>query len=353
MATIRQRTRKDGSTTYHVQVRLMGHGAQTETFRTKSHAKRWAQQTEAAIKEGRYFKTREAQRHTVAEMIDRYIASVGDDKKDAKNQAQQLRKWKDRIGEYVLADVTPALVLEHRDRLGSEPTERGIVRGPATVNRMLAALSVAFTAAWKEWQWTDTNPVLQVKKRKEPRGRDRYLSDDERERLLAACKASPCELLYPVVVFALSTGARKGEILNLTWADIDWEHGLAVFRDTKNDEVRSVPIEGHLLAELQKLSKVRRIDTNLVFPRKDGRAHIELRKPWVKAVKNAKIENFRFHDLRHTAASYMLGEGVSLGQLAEILGHKTLAMVKRYAHLAVAHKKAAIVKLDQHMFGQS
>ena len=140
MATIRQRTRQDGSSTYHVQVRLKGHPTQTETFKRKTDAKRWAQQTEAAIKEGRYFKTREAQKHTVAEMIDRYIASVGDDKKDAKNQAQQLRKWKDRIGEYVLADVSPALILEHRDRLGSETTKRGIVRGPATVNRMLAAL---------------------------------------------------------------------------------------------------------------------------------------------------------------------------------------------------------------------
>ena len=155
------------------------------------------------------------------------------------------------------------------------------------------------------------------------------------------------------MVFALSTGARKGEILNLTWSDIDWEHGLAVFPDTKNDEVRSALLEGHLLEELQKLSKVPRIDTDLVFPRKDGKAPVELRDHWAKAIDKAEIEDFRFHDLRHTAASYMLGAGVSLGQLAEILGHKTLQMVMRYSHLAVAHKKVAIVKLDQHMFGQS
>lgn len=353
MATIRERKRQDGSNTYHVQVRLKGHATQTETFKRKTDAKRWAQQTEVAIKEGRYFKTKEAQKHTVADLVDRYIAESTAEKKDGKNQARQLNEWKGRIGEYVLADVTPALILEHRDQLGSETTKRGTIRGPASVNRKLAALSVAFTAAVKEWQWTESNPVLQVKKRKEPRGRTRFLSDDERERLLTACKDSECKLLYPVVVFALSTGARKGEILNLEWSDVDWGRGIAVFQDTKNDEVRSVPLEGHLLAELQKLHQVPRIDTDLVFPRKDGKAPIELRDHWAKAIDKAKIEDFRFHDLRHTAASYMLGEGVSLGQLAEILGHKTLQMVKRYAHLAVAHKKAAIIKLDQHMFGQS
>ena len=353
MATIRQRNRQDGSSTYHVQVRLKGHPTQTETFKRKTDAKRWAQQTESAIREGQYFKTIEAKKHTVAEMVDRYISAVGDDKKDAKTQAGQLRWWQERIGSYSLADVTPALILEQRDQLGSEMGRRGTIRGPATVNRMLAALSVAFTAAVKEWQWTESNPVFQVKKRKEPRGRERFLSDDERDRLLAACKDSECELLYPVVVFALSTGARKGEILGLTWSDIDWENGIAIFRDTKNDEVRSVPLTGHLLAELQRLSKVRRIDTKLVFPRKDGKAPVELRDHWAKAIKTANITDFRFHDLRHTAASYMLGEGVSLGQLAEILGHKTLQMVKRYAHLAVAHKKEAIAKLDQRMFGQT
>ncbi len=192
--------------------------------------------------------------------------------------------------------------------------------GPATVNRMLAALSVAFAAAVKKWQWTESNPVFQVKKKKKPCGCERFLSDDERDRLLVACQDSECELLYPVVVFALNTGARKDEILSLTWPDSDWGNGIAIFRDTKNSEVRSVPLTGNLQKELQRLSKVRRIDTKLVFPRKDGKAPVELRDHWTNAIDKAKITDFRFHDPRHTAASYVLGEGVSLGQLAEILG---------------------------------
>ncbi len=354
MATIRERKREDGSTVgYHVQVRLKGHPTQTASFKRKTDAKRWAQQTEVAIREGRHFKTIEAKKHSVAELVDRYIKEVLPEKKDGRNQERQLEWWKQQIGSYSLADVTPALILQYRDQLANETSKRGRARGPATVNRMLAAISVAFTVARKEWQWTESNPLLNVRKKKEPRGRARFLSDDERERLLVACKASQCELLYPIVVFALSTGARKGEILNLTWADIDFKRGIAVFQDTKNDEVRSVPVQGHLLAELKRLSKVRRIDTNLVFPRPDGKAPAYLVKHWQTAIDAAKIDNFRFHDLRHTAASMLLANGVSLGQLAEILGHKTLQMVKRYAHLAVDHKIEAIVGLDQRMFGQA
>ena len=108
-----------------------------------------------------------------------------------------------------------------------------------------------------------------------------------------------------------------------------------------------------MLAELKRLSKVRRIDTSLVFPRPDGKAPAYLVKHWQTAIDAANIENFRFHDLRHTAASILLANGVSLGQLAEILGHKTLQMVKRYSHLAVDHKIEAIAGLDQRMFGQA
>jgi len=352
MATIRQRTRQDGSSTYHVQVRLKGHPTQTATFKRKTDAKRWAQQTEAAIKEGRYFQTAEAQKHTVADLVDRYIAESTAEKKDGKNQERQLNWWKERIGDYLLADVRPALIVEWREKMARETTARGTVRAPATVNRKLAALSVAFTAAEKEWQWVESNPVGKVKKKKEPPGRTRFLSEDELPRLLEACKNSKCELLYPAVVFAVSTGMRKGKILNLTWGDIDWGRNVAVFYDTKNAETYSVPLTGHLLDELKKLNKVRRIDTKLVFPGQGGKVPIDLRNHWDAARAEAGIVDFRFHDLKHTAASYLTMQGVSLGELAEILGQKTLQMVKRYSHLAVDHKKKVLGELDKQFFGK-
>ncbi len=209
MATIEQRKTKEGKVSYRVKIRMRGRPAQTATFERKTDAKRWAQDTESKIREGKYFDTAEAKRHTVADMIDRYTRDVLPAKKSARDQARQLKWWKSEIGDYTLTDVTPALVVECRDKLANE-------RSAGTVNRYLAAISHVFTVARKEWQWVRHNPLRDVSTLKEPRGRVRFLSDDERERLLDVCKAHS-QQLYNIVVLALSTGARQGELFNLRW----------------------------------------------------------------------------------------------------------------------------------------
>lgn len=350
MATIRKRRRKDGTFSFHVQVRLKGSPPQTASFSRKTDARRWVQDIESAIRDGRHFKASEAKRHTVAELIDRYIREEIPGKKDGANQKRQLLQWNERIGSHLLADVTPALIVEHRERLANEITVRGTPRSPATVNRYLAILSHAFAVASKEWGWIDDNPLRNVTKKKEPRGRMRYLTDAEREALLQACSQSECSYLYAIVVFALCTGARKGEILNLKWANIDSGRQIAVFLDTKNDERRSVAITGHLHDLIRDLEKIRRIDTDLVFPRRDGQKPVELRTNWQKAVSAANIENFRFHDLRHSAASYLAMNGATLSEIADILGHKTLTMVKRYAHLSGDHTAKVIESMNRKLF---
>lgn len=351
MATIRRRKWKDGTNVYHVQVRLKGYPTQTASFSRKTDAKKWVQDTESAIRSGRHFKTSEAKRHTLAELIDRYIREIIPGKKDGATQKRQLEAWKEHIGDHLLADVTPALISEIREQLLGEKTVRGTARSPATVNRRLAVLSHAFTVASKEWGWIEDNPLRNVKKKKEPRGRSRFLADLEREKLLAACKESKDPFLYPVVLFALCTGARKGEILNLTWSDIDWDRGLAIFHETKNDESRSVGITGPVLEGLRDLSKVRRLDTNLIFPRRDGKKSVELRKSWQVALEDSEIEDFRFHDLRHTAASYLAMNGASLPEIAAVLGHKTLQMVQRYAHLSDSHTAGVVESMNKKIFG--
>ena len=107
---------------------------------------------------------------------------------------------------------------------------------------------------------------------KEPRGRVRFLSDEERDDLLAACRESKNPRLYPLVVLALSTGARRGELLSLRWGDLDWKRQVAVLLDTKNRERRALPITGHALEVLQGLAKVRRIDSDLIFANPAGKA---------------------------------------------------------------------------------
>ncbi len=376
MATIRERKTTTGKTHYQVIVRLKGHPVQRGTFERKTDAKRWATQTESAIREGRHFKGTEAKRRTLAELIDRYSRDVLPTKK-AKTQGPQVGQlawWRDRLGHLALADVTPALLAEYRDKLSREPIPSTAqdpekagptrYRSAATINRYMAALSHAFTVAVKEWQWIEDNPLLKVTKPKEARGRVRFLSEDtrhpdgstiegERTRLLTACKASKSPDLYPAVVLALSTGARAQEIMGLRWGQIDFTRRVATLEETKNGERRVLPLAGIALELLKDRAKVRRIDTDLVFPgRIDPSKPLDLRSPFETALKRAGIEDFRWHDLRHSAASYLAMNGASLAEIAEVLGHKTLAMVKRYSHLSEAHTAGVVERMNRRMFGE-
>jgi integrase len=229
-------------------------------------------------------------------------------------------------------------------------TPRG-KRSPPTVNRYLAALSHACGVAVKEWGWLEENPLRKVSKLKESRGRTRFLLDDERAQLLKACQQSDNAYLYPIVVIALSTGMRKSEILNLKWQDIDLDKGAIILHETKNGERRRVPLQHIALENIKQHGKVRNLKCDYVFPSHKTCQPIDIRAPWEKALKDAQIENFRFHDLRHSAASYLAMNGASLAEVAEVLGHKTLQMVKRYAHLSEAHTSAVVSRMNERIFG--
>lgn len=353
MASIEKRTTDSGETSYRVKVRLKGYPTQTATFQRLTDAKKWAQHTEAAIREGRHFKTAEAKKHTLTDLVDRYIKDVLPTKpKQLNDQTLQLTWFKDEIGAYTLADITPALITQCRDKLLNEPNNKGKVRTPATVVRYMAALSHAFNIAVNEWQWLEDSPVRKVKKPKEPRGRVRFLADDERERFLTACKESSNHWLYPCVILALSTGMRQGELMGLRWPDVDLKAGAIILHETKNGERRRVPLSGLALELLREHAKVRRLDTDLLFPSKTDKSKpIDLRKPFEIALKAAEIKDFHWHDLRHCTASYLAMNGASLAEIAEVLGHKTLAMVKRYAHLSDGHVSNVVASMNQKIFG--
>jgi integrase len=182
----------------------------------------------------------------------------------------------------------------------------------------------------------------------------RFLDDAERERLLTACRESASPDLYPAVLLALSTGARQQEIIGLRWPQVDLARRMATLHETKNGERRVLPLAGPALDLLRERAKVRRIDSDLVFPgRTDPTKPVDLRTPFETALKRAGIADFHWHDLRHTAASYLAMNGASLAEIAEILGHKTLAMVKRYAHLSEAHTASVVEKMNARYFGSS
>jgi integrase len=339
MATLSFRPTTQGDTRWRVQVRRFG-VRRSATFLTRQAAKDWAAQQESALRTQHYFGAPAAARHTLEELLTRYEREVLPHKAPARqrDQAQQLAWWAAQLGTLTLDRLTPARLAACRDRLA-------IGRAPATVNRYLAALSHALTVASREWGWLESHPLRQVTKLPEPRGRVRVLSDAERAQLLAACQASATRWLYPVVVLALATGARKMELLRLSWRDVDLQHGRLLLEHTKNRARRTVPLTGHARAVVQDLAKVRRLDTALVFPRADGRAPVNLRAAWRQAVAAAGLTDLRFHDLRHCCASSLAMHGASLLDIAAVLGHKTLTMVQRYAHLTETHTAAVVARM--------
>lgn len=200
MATIETRQTPEGTISYRVKIRIHGFPSQSATFERKTDAKQWAQQTENAIREGRYFKTSAAKKHTVADLIKRYIdyQKIRNPKR-ATSVEPYLDWWKSEIGMYTLADVTKMLIIEKRDKLiaSGKNVER---RASSTVNRFMGAFSHALTVAVNEWEWLQEHPMSRIAKLTESRGRVRFLSDEERKRLLDACTAINSEYIYPLVV---------------------------------------------------------------------------------------------------------------------------------------------------------
>ena len=337
MATIRRRVGPKGIR-YMAVVRREGQ-SRTATFRTKSEAKKWAGLIEAAITEGKHLPNREAKRKTVRDLLERYKHSEIPRKRYRKNPDRYANFWIDRLGNLKLAQLTRAKVVEVRDELAED-------RSPATVNRYVGLLSHACTMAEREWEWMDSNPIRKVARLSEPQGRVRYLSDDERNRLLRAAKDSDHPHLYAIVLLALTSGARKGEILALHWKDVDLASAKAVLNDTKNKERRTLTLVPPVVIELKKLRTVRRIDTDLIFTHPaTGRANpFYFDKAWREARGNAKLKDFRFHDLRHSCASYLAMNGATIAEIAAVLGHKSFAMVKRYSHLSDEHVRGIVEK---------
>lgn len=346
MATIEKRI-TDAGTSYRVKVRLQGFPPESATFDRLSDAKAWAAKTESDMKTGRHFGA--SKRHTFNDLADEYTPRAKD--------SARLDYWRGVFGPDRLDTITPARIGKARDKLLSEETNR---RDPATgelkkrtgptVNRYLAALSSCLSYGVKELQWLEKNPVEQIKKPPESDGRVRFLSDDERGRLLDACR--PHAELYLAVVLSLTTGARQAEVMGLRFRQIDFARKVITLHETKNGERRALPLVGEAFTLLQERAKVRSLTDDRVFPptvRAKKSEYLDLRQPWEKALKEAGIADFHWHDLRHTAASYLAMSGVSLVEIAKVLGHRTLQMVARYSHLSDGHIVATGEKLAQRM----
>jgi integrase len=364
MATIRERVDAAGKKTYHVQIRIQGFPPQTKSFSSKAIAKQWAAHVESELRAGRYLPRIEAQRHTVRELLEKYRDEIlaHYPAKRIRDEGAQVAWWIGKLGQYSLADLSPALIGQARDELSATPIGKSKPRAPATVVRYLATLSTILSVAAKEWQWIQESPMSKVTKPRVRNERVRYLTADECARLLDAAQQSANAYLYVVVVMALSTGMRYSEIMHLRWRDVTWTalatYALVVLETTKNGERRGVPLTGMAFAAFKEFRN-KRADMHerfvkadaLLFP-SDSKPDrpIEIRKAWETSLSRAQVENFRFHDLRHTAASYLAMGGATAPEIAEVLGHKDLKMVKRYAHFGKDHIAEMMTRMSDARF---
>jgi integrase len=339
---------------YEVRVRRKGQPERTLTCPTLRDARKLRDQARNEAWEGAHPQGQPGRRLTVKDLCEAFLEDRYGTVKTSytRTHTERLRWWVGKIGGLRLAQVTPAEVSRHRDTLRKRVS-------PATVHRYLAALSAAFTwACQDERQWLRENPVRRVSRPKdtrplEVRERRRFLSVVERERLLAACRDSRSSWLYDVVLLALSTGARRGEILSLRWKDINLGEGHVWFRGTKNGEDRRVPLVGPVVEVLRQRSRGQVLPhpETLLFPAPNGRTPVDIRTAWHTAISKAGIENFHFHDLRHTTASYLRLAGHSLGDIADVLGHKSLAVTRRYAHLDDTYQRKMLSSTLDKVFG--
>lgn len=241
----------------------------------------------------------------------------------------------DIAGTRRLIDIDEAFISADLDAYASG-------RAAATINRRKACWSALLQYAVKKKLIKD-NPARRTPTRTEDNARVRWLSDDERKRLLVACDTSAFPLLKPLVILAMTTGARLGELLSLRWEQIDFTRRTAIIARTKNGDPRTLVFPLPAISELMK----HRRPTGLVFPCGEG-----FRTYWDTALKEAKLGGLHFHDLRHDAASQLVMSGATLHEVAEILGHRSLESTKRYAHLSVDHKQGVADRVMNSVFGR-
>jgi integrase len=238
----------------------------------------------------------------------------------------------DALGDKPIIDITSTDINEALSTLPAHLKN-------ATINRYVAAISVVFSYACREYG-LHINPVRNIPSLPENNERTRFLSEAERTRLFKACRTSHWDKLYLIVLLAITTGARKGELTKLRWNDIDFDRRTAYVATTKNGQPKVLPLTDSVIKELQLFDAK---DSSLIFAsRIKEDVPYCFTKPWKKALEDGEIKDFRFHDLRHSCASYLAQSGASLLEIADVLGHKDISVTKRYSHICIEHKVSLI-----------
>ena len=333
------------------------------------------------IKDGKQPEIKRIANHTFKEISEKYLAWIEGRQKSAKTKGYIIRKLVETFGNLPLRRFNTSIV----EQLQTDSMKRGLRH--SSCNKIMNILKHMFTKA-VEWEMVESETLKRIRKVKLLRDdgkRLRYLSKEECQALINNCDPH----LKPIVITALNTGMRKGEILSLKWDNVDLRHGFILLDVTKNGERREIPINATLKTTLQGIT--RRLDVPYVFfDQTIGKAYQDVKRSFKTALKRVKVEkctscdyqkeikkdqrsddagkcplcysetitykgitDFHFHDLRHTFASHLVMAGVDITTVKELLGHKTLTMTLRYSHLAPAHKVKAMDILNNALNGKN
>lgn len=323
---------------WHIDYRLPNGSRRREKVGpTKKLAEIVLKKRKVAMAEGKFLDIKKSQRALFDDFAQEYyeLHCKQNNKSWFRTDRHNLKVLKDFFGGLSLAEITPHLIEQFRQK-------RLLEVSPSTVNRNLACLSCLFNKAKLWGKFEEDNPVAQVKKFKVRNARMRFLEQREVQMLINACNG----YLKAIVIIAVNTGMRRGEILSLKWNDLDLIRGVIFLTNTKSGEKREVPMN----EQVQQVFRIMpRTASEYVFTKKDGTAIGDIKKSFSTALIRCGINGFRFHDLRHTAASQLVMAGVDLNTVRELLGHKSIEMTMRYAHLSPNHKRQAVDVLSKRL----
>jgi len=302
---------------YHVRVRRAGFKAQCKTLTQRADALAWARETEIELERG----TLRVPDAPLRSLIIRYSKDISPLKKSHASEAIRLRVLlQNPIADYPISQITPTVIAEYRDTRLNQVS-------PSTCLRDLVLLSHIFSVSMREWGYPfSSNPVTQIRKPKGSKARTRRLETDEEKALITALGQSDNPWAKPLVVVALETAMRRGELHSLKWEHVHLHQSYVHLPDTKNGSSRDAPLS-QLARET--LSQLPRDISGMVFP-----IHFEaLKSLWQRICKKLELKDLRFHDLRHEATSRFFEKGLNVMEAAAITGHKDLKMLQRYTHL--------------------
>lgn len=326
MASFRKRSGR-----WQARVTRKGQSDLAKTFNTKEDAQKWARAIEREIDTGSFLPHQYASGLRLRDLIERYRMEVVPKLRGASTELFRLRTIERHIGHLSVAALTTAAIASYRDRRLEEVTA-------STCLRELQSLSAMLALAHREWQVIANNPVQSIRKPSPNRPRERRLSQGEEARLMA--EVTPAERLSdgkwprgvrnfwikPLILLALETAMRRGELLALRWEHIDMTKQTAYLPVTKNGHSRTVPLS---TAAVKVLAALPRAIDGRVFPLTPN----AVKQAWDRARARAGLSDLHLHDLRHEATS-RLAERLNVLELAAITGHRDLRMLQRYTHLS-------------------